>query len=201
VTVADRSVGTFLDDVASGGATPGGGATAAVAGAAGAALVEMVCANTLRGDPDAASTEALAASRDTLNDHRKRLLTLADEDMAAVDALMEAYAQSAGERRDDALEAAAVEATEVPLEIAETCRDVLEQATTVLERGAPNAAADGGIGVHLAHGALEAMVYTVGVNLASIDDAALANELAARADAAARDGDVARDRALESLAD
>jgi formiminotetrahydrofolate cyclodeaminase len=40
--VRSQTVGDFLDDLASGKATPGGGAGAAISGAMGAALLSMV---------------------------------------------------------------------------------------------------------------------------------------------------------------
>lgn len=201
MTVADRSVQAFLDDVAAGSVTPGGGVAAAVTGAAGAALLEMVCTNTVAGGADEDAAETLTATRRDLAGRRERLLSLADEDAAAVEALMDAYRTPDDEDGGEAIEAAAERATTVPLEIAEACRDVLDRATTVVESGNPNAVADGVIGAHLVRGVLTAMVYTVDVNLGMIDDAAVADELSERADAAARDGEIAFERAMESLPD
>lgn len=197
MTVADQPVGALLENVASGGVTPGGGATAAVVAAAGTALVEMVCANTLdRGGVDERA-EDLAELRADLTDRRERLLALADEDEAAVEALMEAYSTPAGDGREEAVEAAALRATEVPLEIAETCRDVLDLATTVAEVGNPNAVADGVIGTHLVRGVLQAMGYTVQVNLGAIENEARASDLEDRADAARDAGEAAFKRLRE----
>lgn len=194
MTIADRSVQAFLGDVAAGGVTPGGGATAAVAGAAGAALLEMVCANTLEREGTEGRAEDLHELRAELADRREQLLSLADEDVAAVEALMEAYGTPADDGRQEAIQAASVQATEIPVEIAEACRDVLNRAPTVVDRGNPNAVADGVIGAYLAHGALEAMMYTVHVNLGAIDDETRARDFEARADAARSAGEAAFER-------
>ena len=45
--ITQRPLQTFLDDLASGAPTPGGGSAAAVIGAMGAALISMVCNVTL----------------------------------------------------------------------------------------------------------------------------------------------------------
>lgn len=200
VNIAERPIEAFLDDVAGGGVTPGGGAAAAVTGATGAALVGMVCANTVgrEGFEDVAAT--LAECRDDLAVHRARLLSLADEDAAAVTALMAAY-RTEGEGREAAIQAATEEATEVPLAIAEACRDVLELAETATALGNPNAIADGGIGAYLADGVLGAMAYTVRLNLEPIEDEAVADELATRVDAAEREGEAAFAAVRETLAE
>jgi len=41
--ITERPVDTFLDELASGAPTPGGGSAAAIMGAMGAALISMVC--------------------------------------------------------------------------------------------------------------------------------------------------------------
>lgn len=190
MTYADRPVGEFVADLADGGVTPGGGGGAAVAGAVGTALVEMVCANTV-GRADAAGVaEELSAIGDDLEDLRTRLLELADEDAEAVEALMAAYGTE-GEGREAAIQGATVDATAVPLEIAETARDALDLATTVTERGNRNAVADGGIGAHLLRAVVGAAVFTVRLNVETIDDEAVAADLAERADAAEAEAEAA----------
>lgn len=201
MTVADQSVRAFLDGVATGGVTPGGGATAAVAGAAGAALLEMVCANTLGQDGNPDEREELVDLRELFADRREHLLALADEDVGAVEALMAAYRTPDGDGRKDAIRSASVRATEVPVEIAEACQELLVRAPTVIEAGNPNAVADGVIGLHLAYGALEAMVYTVDVNLGAIDDGSATESLARRANTAAQVGETAYEESLDRVAD
>lgn len=199
--IADQSVEALLDEVAAGGVTPGGGATGAVAGAAGAALLEMVCANTLEQDETAVERPAFVELKETFADRRSELLRLADEDVAAVEDLMAAYGAADGDGRQDAIRSASIQATVVPVEIAESCQDVLDRARTVVTRGNSNAVADGVIGVHLVHGALEAMVYTVDVNLGAIDDDSAVEDLRRRAATAAQAGETAYERTLDALAD
>lgn len=181
MSFAVSSIEDFLSEVAGGTATPGGGAVAAITGATGAALGEMVCNLTVdkAGYEDVA--EELAEIGSELGSLRTRLLALADEDSAAFDSLMAAYKTPESEGRKAAIEEASKQATTVPLETAEACLLVLEHATTVTELGNENAVTDGGTGALLTHAALEAALYNVQINLATIDDETFIAETAERA--------------------
>lgn len=165
---ADRPIGEFLDAVAAGKPTPGGGAGAAIAGAAGAALCEMVCSITVSRADDQATTE-LADLRQEIEDHRGRLLELADADSAAVEALM---APDAG--HGDGSERAGQRAVSVPLETAERCLEVVTAAERIVTVGYPPAVGDAHTGALLANAALEASLTNARINLSQIEDAEFA---------------------------
>ena len=80
MTFADQSIDEFLESVASATVTPSGGAVAAVCGAAGAALCQMVCIHTAGKDGYADVEREMHSARDAFETHRIRLLALADED-------------------------------------------------------------------------------------------------------------------------
>lgn len=192
MTFADQPIGEFLDDVASGQVTPSGGAVAAVGGAMGAALCEMVCIHTLGTDMSERGAGELREVGDALTNHRDRLLDLADEDAAAVDAVGAAF-----ETGDDAqIQAAAKRSTEIPLEVAEVCLDVLEYARTVTAKGTPVAVPDAAVGALLAMAALQASVSTVRANLDMIDDESVVAALSQRADEVEAAGEAALDEAV-----
>jgi formiminotetrahydrofolate cyclodeaminase len=143
-----QRIDVWLDGLASGAATPGGGAFAALSAAAGTALVAMVGRLTV-GKPRYAEAEArMQAIVEEADRERADLLALADRDAAAFDAVMAAYKlpketdiQKA--RRLDALQHALEGAAEVPLLVARRAVYVMglaEEATTI---GNPNAASDG----------------------------------------------------------
>ncbi|WP_096390772.1 cyclodeaminase/cyclohydrolase family protein [Halopenitus persicus] len=207
MTIADQSIDAFLGDVASTRVTPSGGAVAAVGGAMGAALCEMVCIHTIGHGDDRTTTDAatgaaetaathgradveatdpdFAALRNDFGDRRGRLLDLADADVAAVDAVGEAFAADVGaDRRHEA----AKRATEVPIETAATARDVLADAVAVVEYGNRNAVPDGVTGAYLAHAAVRASAATVRANLDALADEPTAT-FAERADAIEADAD------------
>ncbi|GGK72852.1 cyclodeaminase/cyclohydrolase family protein [Haloarcula sebkhae] len=192
MTFAAQPIGEFLDDVASGQVTPSGGAVAAVGGAMGAALCEMVCIHTVGTDGSDVESGELSALADALADNRERLLALADEDAAAVDAIGAAF-----ESGDDArIQEVSKRSTEVPLETAEVCLDVVEHARTVTVKGTPVAVPDATVGALLAAAALQASVSTVRANLDIIDDESFVAALKQRADEAEAAGEAALDEAV-----
>lgn len=181
MTYADRSITEFVSSIADGKPTPGGGSAAAVVGATGAALVEMLCNLTIGREEFADVEDDLVEIRDDLETRRERLLELADEDSAAFEEVMAAY-KSDDDDRAEAIEAASKQATETPLETAEACLAVVEHAVFVTEVGNENAVTDGGTGALLAHAALQAALYNVAVNLGTIEDEAYVSEMRDRAD-------------------
>jgi formiminotetrahydrofolate cyclodeaminase len=195
VTVADLTIGEFLDCVASREVTPSGGAVAAVGGAAGAALCEMTCVHTLAAADATDDTAALRDARDDLADLRAQLLALADEDVAAVDGVQAAF-EAADSVGKDAVQEAAERATESPLETAEACRDVLECAAVATDAGAPSAIPDATTGGSLAHAGLRAAVWTARSNLGLPEDDAFV----AGAEERAADLESAGSRLLDSVA-
>lgn len=195
MTIADQPIGEFLDAVAAQQVTPSGGAVAAVGGAMGAALCEMTCIHTVGGDEPGAAPAELAAVRDTVADRRAQLLTLADEDVIAVDAV-----QAAFDSGDDArIQATLQRSTEVPLETAELCLDVLEHAVTVTAEGTSVAVPDAAVGALLAHAAVRASVSTVRANLDTITDEAFVAEMEERAAAAETASETALAETLANL--
>ncbi|EMA08822.1 formiminotetrahydrofolate cyclodeaminase [Haloarcula vallismortis] len=192
MTFADQPIGEFLDDVASGQVTPSGGAVAAVGGAMGAALCEMVCIHTVGTDGTQTAPSELSEVGEALADHRERLLALADEDAAAVDAVGAAF-----ESGDDArIQAASKRSTEVPLETAEVCLDVVEHAGTVTAKSTPVAVPDAAVGALLAAAALQASVSTARANLGMIDDESFVAKMEQRADEAEAAGEAALEEAV-----
>ena len=89
MTVADRTIGEFLNDIASENVTPAGGTAAAIGGATGAALCETVCIHTIERDGPADGKTELAEIRTDLGTQRAHLLDLAERDAEVVAAFGE----------------------------------------------------------------------------------------------------------------
>src|SRR5450631_4422829 len=89
--ITQSSVEKFLDDLASGNPTPGGGSAAAVMGAMGAALVSMVCNVTLGKKGYEAVEAELQFVRHESDNLRARLTAMVADDVAAFEGLMAAY--------------------------------------------------------------------------------------------------------------
>src|ERR1700678_27043 len=135
-----RSIEEFLGDLASGAPTPGGGSAAAIMGAMGAALVSMVCNVTIgKKGYEAAEPEmrAVLAESEKL---RLRLTAMVAEDVAAFDSLMAGYKlpkanDEEKSRRAAAIQAALRRATEVPLDCARVCAEVIALSRRASEKG------------------------------------------------------------------
>lgn len=190
MTITERTLGQFLEDIASSQITPSAGAVAAVGGAMGAALCEMVCIHTESRDED---TPSLAAA-DELATHRKHLLALADEDSAAVDALESTLVDEPADTN-----AAAERATDVPVAVAERCRSVLECATVVVATGNERALADGVTGALFAHSALRSAAFTARTNVDALTDDSVIAETEARIDATEAGGTEALELIVETV--
>jgi methenyltetrahydrofolate cyclohydrolase len=179
------SVRELLDALASDAPAPGGGAAAALAGALGAALVQMT-ANLTLGRPRLADVQEQARSIEAeAGELRARLQALAEADAEAYAAVSAAYrlprdTEEQRRARSSAIQAALAKAAGVPLEVADACAAVLR----VCQAAAPllNAAviSDVMVGAHLAHAGLESAAVNVEVNLASMTDAQTVELLSAR---------------------
>ena len=138
--MTQSSVEKFLDDLASGNPTPGGGSAAAIMGAMGAALVSMVC-NVTIGKKGYETVEA--EMRSVLSEServRRRLTAMVAEDIAAFDSILAAYKLPKSTEEDKAVRAAAIQAglrraTEVPLDCARVCAEVIALSRRASEQG------------------------------------------------------------------
>ncbi len=168
---------TFLDELASGEPTPGGGSAAALAGALGAALAAMVARLTVGRqryvDVDV-QMQAVLHAAEALRD---RLTALIVEDAQAFDQVRAAYRLPKESVDDLAVRSAAIQAAMqgaslTPQETMRACIAVLrlvEQAATL---GNVNAATDGAVGALLAQAGLRGAALNVRVNLSGIEDRA-----------------------------
>lgn len=182
--VAERSIAEFLGDVASSRVAPSAGAVAAVTGALGASLCEMVCLHT----PRAEVSPRLEAAQADLAAGRERLLDLAAEDETAVERVQTAFDTSV---ESDHEQAALRDATEVPLQVAEAARDVVDAARVVADEGTQNARVDAVVGAHIARAAVVSAVAIVRTNVSLLSDEAFVADVRVRAEAAERDAGAA----------
>jgi glutamate formiminotransferase/formiminotetrahydrofolate cyclodeaminase len=171
----DSLSATFLDELAAGTATPGGGSAAAYGAAMGAALVAMVARLTI-GKKKYANVEArmneiiLEAEglRAKLTEGVQRDAAAFDEVMAALRLPKETEEQQAA--RTAAIESATHHAAEVPLEVARLAAPVLELAAELAETGNTNAISDAGSAGALAGAAIHAAGLNVKINAANVQD-------------------------------
>ncbi len=160
----------LLDRIAAPTPAPGGGAAAAIAGALGASVSAMVASlpRTRHDTPDERVRLDLAA-RD-LAAHRVALARLADDDAAAVEALMAAARRPHGtaaeaDARRQAMADATREATRVPLETSRLCAEALERTRDVAAAGARVAVSDILVAIGLLKAAADGAASNVRANI------------------------------------
>ena len=185
--IAQRSVAAFLDDLASGAPTPGGGSAAAIIGAMGAALLSMVCNVTLGKKGQEAAESDMKAVRDESERLRARLTAMVAEDIAAFDGLMAAYRlpksnDEEKSRRAGAIQANLRAATETPLDCARACAQVVALARRAAEQGFAGVVSDAGVGVLAANSALRSAALNVYINAPSLKDRGFATAATAEID-------------------
>lgn len=172
MSLLELRTAAFLDRIAGPEPTPGGGSTAALAGALAAALVEMVCSmsKTRSGLPQ--DRARLDAAKAVAREAGARLRLLVDQDAAAYDAVVAAYRlpkasdEEKGRRRASVAEAMK-RATQTPLGTAEACLIVLKAAQEAASHGNPNALSDARAGAALAWAGLVGALENVRINAAA----------------------------------
>lgn len=172
---------SFLDRLAQGSATPGGGAAAAYTGGMAAALVAMVAKLTMDKQRYAEVSERMREIAGIADDLRRRLEMDVERDVAAFSQVMAAYrmpkdSEAAQKARGDAIEDALHTAAQVPLEVAERAVMALELSAEVAENGNINALSDAGSAGAMARAALQSASLNVRTNAASVKNKAAAEE-------------------------
>jgi formiminotetrahydrofolate cyclodeaminase len=195
----------FLDRLASDAPTPGGGAVAALCGAAGGALVAMVCRLTIGREAYQEVESTMRRDLAHADLARAAFLELAEGDAAAFEDVMSAFRLPKDDDRRRAERSAAIQrayeaAARVPLEIARRAVELLEVAGRSTELGNANAASDGLSAAHVLHAAAHAALANVEINAAALKDEATAAELGAESRSLAERADALLVRARAAFA-
>lgn len=173
--LASLTLAEFSDRLASAEPVPGGGSASAISGSIAASLLAMVARLSLdrpKYEPYRATIEQGLA---TAEKSRKRLLELADEDAVAYAAFSAARklpheTAEQEEARTKATNAAALNASEVPMSVVRECADLLEDVAALAGRSNLNAASDLEVAARLAAAAAHGAAANVMINLPSVGD-------------------------------
>ena len=168
----------WLDELAGGAPTPGGGSAAALAGALAGALVAMVARLTVGRKAYAEVQPRVAAILAEAEAIRSQLRRLVDEDAAAYTRVSAAYRlpkDSPGRAR--AVDEALVGAARTPLAMARGAGRLVALAREIGEIGNKNARSDATVAAALARAALAGAVENVRVNVAALSEPGLGKSL------------------------
>jgi glutamate formiminotransferase/formiminotetrahydrofolate cyclodeaminase len=183
----DLTVSAFADELSSDSPAPGGGSVAALCGSLSAALSAMV-GNLTYGKKGFEDVNEL------MNDLAIRGQKLKKEFVTAIDDDTRAFNKIGAARRlpkdsdenrqarDNAIEMANQEATNVPLGVLERSLKAVDIAVIAAGKGNPNTLSDAGVAGQTARAAAEGAYYNVLINLPSITDQTFKNDVKRRAD-------------------
>jgi glutamate formiminotransferase / formiminotetrahydrofolate cyclodeaminase len=168
----------FLEKVAAGTATPGGGAVAAFAGGLAAALAEMVARLTIGKKKYADVETMMIAAADIASNTRQKLIEAVDDDVHAYNAVMDAYKiDKSDPDRELAIQVTLRRAADVPLDVMRLSIDAMRVAKTVATQGNVNAASDAATAVYMAVAAVESAALNVRVNVKDLTNPEAATAL------------------------
>lgn len=187
-----QSCESFIQVLASKKPVPGGGGAAALAGAIGTALGNMVGSLTLGKKKYADVQDDIVSLKAKANLLQDELLALVRRDAEVFEPLSRAYGlpkETEEEKAEKArvMEEALREACSVPVEIMEKCCAAIELHREFAAKGAAIAISDVGCGVTLCRAALQAASLNVFINTKSMADRAYAEEINGKANGLLRD--------------
>lgn len=180
--IESEKVGDYLEALASGSATPGGGAAAALTLAQAAALVSMVCNFTLGREKFRAVEGQVRGILDHANGIRQQALETADADVEAYEGVRAAHRlpvpiSARDTAKAEAIQKALENAATVPWLLAESCDVCYTKALELRPICNQNLVSDIDVAICLLQAAVAGLWVNVDINLKSIDDKAFTENL------------------------
>ena len=180
--LVDLSLKDFADLTASEAPAPGGGSIAAYTAVLGVALGTMVAnlSSHKRGWDDKWHFYSDWAVKGQA--FKETLIHLVDEDTNAFNKIMDAFklpkkTEEDKKVRAEAIEAATLYATEIPLKVMQTAYDSMTVMAEMAQTGLPASISDVAVGAMAARTGVYGAYYNVKINAASLKNEAKANEL------------------------
>lgn len=182
--LADMQVTQFCDVLASDAPAPGGGSTAALEGALGAALTAMVCGLTTVGksrEKYAEYQEFVLASQKKALDLKARFVDVMDRDTEAFNVVSAAFGMPKVTDEEKAARSAAIQkglegCTRTPFEMMELAAETLELTAELLGKTNDSAASDLGVSALSMRAAIQGAWLNVLINIGSLKNKELAED-------------------------
>ncbi len=184
--LAELQVRSFVDLLSSDAPAPGGGSTAALEGALGAALVAMVCKLTTVGksrEKYAAFQKEVLAAQQCAARLYERFVDVMDRDTDAFNIVSAAYGMPKGSDAEKAARSEAIQkglerCTETPLEMMTLACEALELSDGLIGKTNESAASDFGVSALSLRAAIQGAWLNVRINIGSLKDKERAAEFA-----------------------
>ena len=189
--LADMQVTQFCDVLASDAPAPGGGSTAALEGALGAALTAMVCGLTTVGksrEKYAEYQEFVLASQKKALDLKARFMDVMDRDTEAFNVVSAAFGMPKATDEEKAARSAAIQkglegCTRTPFEMMELAAETLELTAELLGKTNDSAASDLGVSALSMRAAIQGAWLNVLINIGSLKNKELAEDYSKKGEA------------------
>lgn len=178
----DETLSNYLDDLASAQPTPGGGSTAGLSGAMGAALASMVCRITIGKETHADVQQEIERLLKRTESLRSRFQQLIQEDIEAYRQLSASYklpraTNEEQKYRTDMIQKQLVRAAYVPLEVVTRSAELIQSCQRIAEIGSVSVFSDVAVGATLASCSGKSAAFMVRINLRSMKNDTLIGEL------------------------
>ena len=172
----------FVEVLASNAPAPGGGGAAALVGAIGTALGNMVGSLTVGKKKYAAVEEEIIALQAKCDQLQKDLLDQVEADEVNFLPLAKAYGIPKDDpNRDKIMEEATIIACSTPMKIMELCCEAIDAIAVFAEKGSRLAVSDAGCGAVCCKAALQAASLNVFINTKSLKNREVAEQMNAKA--------------------
>lgn len=168
----------FVKVLASDAPAPGGGGAAALVGAIGTALGNMVGSLTVGKKKYADVQDEIIALKAKCDDLQKQLLDQVEADEVNFLPLAKAYGIPKDDpTRDKVMEEATIIACSTPMKIMELCCEAIEAIKVFAEKGSRLAVSDAGCGAVCCKAALQSASLNVFINTKSLKNRPIAEEM------------------------
>jgi len=179
--LADQTVTSFVDLMASDAPAPGGGSAAALEGALGTALTAMVCALTQGKKKYAEYAELTAEVGEKAQILKAQYVDVIDRDTEAFNAVSAVFAMPKDTDEEKAARSAAMQealkgCTKTPFEMMELAVKALELTDSIVGRSNASAASDLGCAALSLKAAIQGAWLNVLINIGGLKDQAFAEQ-------------------------
>ena len=202
--LADMTVTKFAEVLASDAPAPGGGSTAALAGALGAALTAMVCELTAGKKQFAEVREDVLEVQAKAAALQAKFLDVMDRDTEAFLVVSDAFAMPKATDEEKAARSAAIQkglegCTATPFEMMALAAETIELTGSMLGRFNTAAASDLGVGALTLRTAVQGAWLNVLINIGSLKNTELAESYRARGEALVKKVVTEADKVYETV--
>lgn len=178
----DLNLKEFLAKTYGNEPVPGGGSISALCGALSASLAQMVTGLTIGRKKYSDVENEMIEVAGRMEKARLKFLDYIDEDAAAYQLVFDAFkmpkeTESEIESRKDAIQAATLHAALVPLSVAKTAVQIMNDIIIVGSKGNKNAITDACVAIMCARTAAMGAILNVRINLSGLEDRRKAEEL------------------------